>query len=401
MFAFATLACASCEVFYELGSLTGGTCDAACDDAWVSGGDAGWAGDDAQSDAPGPQMPDVGGAGLPDGASRDSGTPGTGSFDSGTPGTGPFDAASSDTGSGAPEASTSAFPDSGPPTVDSGPVQVDAGGSCACVPAPPAGWTGPVATWEGAEVAPPCSGAYSAAVLDAFENLVAGDAQCTCDCGSLTGATCPSSFTATVFSDQGCATACDSVLVSAGACVDVHGVCANVHGIGASPQAQGGSCAPKSSAQVPKPVWGLLARACESAVAPVQNGCSTDQVCAPAPAAPMQPRLCVFMAGDVACPAGGYSVKRTVYAGLHDSRACTLCSCGAPTGASCTATLQEGCGQTGPVNQLPTTCGGLSDPGSVMLLATLVASGGSCSPVGGAPTGSAAPSSPTTVCCMP
>jgi hypothetical protein len=400
MIAFAALASASCELFYGLDSLIGGTCDAACDDAWVSGADAwssgadAWSsGGDSGSDALGVQLPDTGGAVLPESGSRDSGAPGVG----------PFDAGWLEAGPSAPEASTpdSASPEAGPitVTVDAG----DAGGSCtSCVPAPPVGWTGPVATWEGAEGAPPCSGDYSASVLDAFEGLVAADAQCTCSCGSLMGAICPSSFTATVFSDQGCNTACDSVLLSAGACVDVHGVCANVHGIGASPQAQGGSCAPpQASAVVPKPAWGLLARACESVVAPVQNGCGAGQVCAPAPAAPMQPRLCVFMAGDVACPAGGYSVKRTVYAGLHDTRACSPCSCDAPTGVPCTATLQEGCGQTGPVNHLPTACGGLSDPGSVMLLATLVASGGSCSPAGGVPAGSATPSSPTTVCCMP
>jgi hypothetical protein len=63
--------------------------------------------------------------------------------------------------------------------------------------------------------------------------------------------------------------------------------------------------------------------------------------------------------------------------------------------------LQEGCGQTGAVNELPTVCGGLSDPGSVMLVSALVASGGTCPSDGGVPTGVAAPSSPVTVCCMP
>jgi hypothetical protein len=398
MVAFAALASASCELFYGLDSLIGGdTCDAACDDAWVSGADAWSSGGDAQSDAFGLQSPDTSGAVLPESGSRDSGAPAIGPLDSGSLDDGSLDDARPD----APQAATpdSASPETGPPalTIDAG----DAGGSCAsCVPAPPVGWTGPVAIWEGAEGPPACSGDYSASVLDALENLVAGDAQCTCDCGHLTGAICPSSFTATVYSDPGCNTACDSVVVSAGACVDVHGQCANVHGIGASPQALDGGCAPKASTVVPKPAWGLLARACEPAVAPVQNGCSAGQICAPAPAAPMEARLCVFQSGDVACPAGGYSVKRTVFAGVHDTRACTPCSCGAPTGVSCTATLQEGCGQTGPVNQLPTACGGLSDPGSVMLLAPLVASGGSCSPMGGAPAGSATPSSPTTVCCM-
>jgi hypothetical protein len=158
---------------------------------------------------------------------------------------------------------------------------------------------------------------------------------------------------------------------------------------------------PQASTVVPLAGWGHSARACESVIVPVQNGCTAGQVCAPAPAAPMEPRLCVFMAGDVACPNVGYSVRRTVYGGVVDNRGCTPCSCGTPTGVSCAATLQEGCGQTGTVHDLPTVCGGLSDPGSVTLLAAPVASGGSCPADGGIPTGSAAPSSPTTVCCMP
>jgi hypothetical protein len=135
-------------------------------------------------------------------------------------------------------------------------------------------------------------------------------------------------------------------------------------------------------------------------MAPLQVGCGAGLLCARAPASPMEPRLCVVRAGEVACPPG-YSEQRVAYGGLADSRGCAPCSCGAPFGVSCTGTLQEGCGQTGPVNELPTTCGGLSDPGSVLLLATPIAVGGSCLPDGGAPMGSAVPSSPTTVCCMP
>jgi hypothetical protein len=383
--ACAALTCASCELFYGLDSFTDGSCDANC------GEDVSAIGTDAEGDGFGVVLQDSGGqlmpgSGPPDTGSTGSGPPDAGSHDSGAPGTLPPDAGQ-----------TQLAPDTGPPVMVGG----DAGGSCTCVPAPPVGWSGPLSVWEGGGFPPGCSGDYSAQVLDALADLAAGQAQCTCSCGAATGAACPSSFTATVFSDQGCTTACDSVVVSAGACVDVHGQCANVHGIDALPQAQGGSCKPKASTIVPTAGWGQTARACESVVAPVQSACGPGEVCAPPPAAPMEPRLCVLTQGDVACPGTGYSVKRTVYGGVTDSRGCTPCSCGAPSGVSCKATLQEGCGQTGPVNPVPTTCGGLSDPGSVMLLATLAASGGSCGPVGGVPTGTALPSSPTTVCCMP
>jgi hypothetical protein len=416
----ATIACAAlgsaCELLFGLDGLTGGTCDADCvshatvpdgdlgsgDDAWVAGGDDGDdtlgtesqdAGEEVSFEA-GPFDAGLPDASLPDVGPFDAGLSDADAFDAGLPDASSYDAGSSSDGSpevGPPEAG---LPETGPSEAG-----MDAGGPCTCVPAPPVGWTGPVAIWEGSGPAPGCSGDYSAPVLDALADLDAGAARCTCDCGPLTGASCPSSFTATIFGDQGCTSACDSVDVSAGACVNVHGKCANVHGIGASPQAEGGSCTPRSSTVVPIAGWARAARACESVIAPVQSGCTSGQICAPAPAAPLEPRLCVFMAGQVACP-GGYAVQRIVYGGVADSRGCTPCSCGA-SGVSCTGTLQEGCGQSGPVNDLPTVCGGLTDPGSVMLLAALVASGGSCASDGGVPTGSAAPSSPTTVCCLP
>jgi hypothetical protein len=373
----ATLACAAlgpiaCQPLFGLDGLTGGSCDAECD-VQATSSDAGLGIDPDTSVS----SIDAGGDEGPGNMLRDSGQ-----------------AVSPDAGraeSGSPEAA--------PP--DTGPTGIEAGSGCACIPAPPAGWIGPVAMWEGAGPSPGCTGDYSAQALDAFAALDAGPAECTCDCGELAGASCPSSFTATIFSDNGCATACDSVVVSAGVCVDVHGQCANVHGIAAAPQATGGSCAPKSSAAVPTASWGQSARACEAAVVPVQQGCNAGQICAPAPVAPMEPRLCAFKAGDVDCPGGGFTIRRTVYGGIADGRGCSSCACGTPSGVSCTGTVQEGCGQSGAVNQLPATCGGLSDPGSVTLVGNLVASGGSCAPSGGTPTGTAAPSSPTTVCCMP
>ena len=391
--ACAALACASCQLLFGLDDLTGGTCDAHCgaevaawDAAWPSSQDATLTNSDGDDESLGTTLPDA----------SDEVPPGAGPPEAGLPEAGQAEADPPE--AGLPEAGP---PEASPPEAGQPEAGADAGSPCTCVPPPPIGWTGPIAVWEGSGPAPGCSGDYPAQVLDALAALDAGAPQCACGCGPLTGASCPSSFTATIFSDPGCTTACDSVTVSAGACVNVHGQCANVHGIGASPQAQGGSCAPQASAFVPTAGWGRTARACESAVPPVQSGCASGQICAPAPAAPMEPRLCVFMAGVVPCPAGGYSVQRTVYAGVADTRGCTPCSCGAPSDASCTGTLQEGCGQTGPVNQLPTACGGLSDPGSVLLVAAPVLSGGSCRSDGGVPAGSAVPSSPTTVCCMP
>lgn len=279
----------------------------------------------------------------------------------------------------------------------------DAGAApgCACADRAPSPWQGPVALWEGTGAPPSCPGAYGADVLDAFADPVAPPASCTCACDPPAGASCASSWSATLYDDHACTTPCGATTLTLGACADVQGTCANVYGLSATAQATGGACAPRATTQRPGWSWSRAARACAPTELAGTNACGAGQICAPAPAAPLEPTLCIVAAGDLACPAGAYSVRRVYYGDAADGRGCAPCTCGAPSGVTCTATAQQGCGQTGPSIPLPTPCVSLEDPGSVELTASATPTGGSCSPSGGEPTGALTPTAPTTVCCTP
>lgn len=278
------------------------------------------------------------------------------------------------------------------------------GSSCACVGAPPAGWEGPVSLWEGSGAAPECAGDYPAKGLDAFRDPNAPDPICSCACGDPTGITCPTSFALDIYGSPACGAAekCDTVNITTGACTNVQTKCTFADGVSGGPTPAGGSCAPQAgNAVVPPWSWKANVRTCMTKRPPARESCDGAEVCVPLPAAPMLPRPCIFMSGDVACPAGGYGVKHVVYGGADDQRKCTPCTCGAPTGATCSASITKGCSTTGPKVTLPTTCSPLGDPISVGLFAAPIPSGGSCAPTGGKREGALVPTSPTTVCCVP
>lgn len=272
------------------------------------------------------------------------------------------------------------------------------GGTCACFGAPPSGWQGPVALASASAMAPPCGGDYSVDVLHASADLDAPAAECGCTCDT-SGVTCPSSFSVNLFSDATCTSSskCDAVTVSVGACIDVQKNCFNVNGIGPAPSV-GGSCSPKPTSNVPAWSWKSDVRACELAVPPTRGGCAAEEVCAPLPSAAMGLRPCVFQSGDVACPAGPYSVKRVLYGGAVDSRACSTCGCAAPTG-SCTATIGSNCPPT--TTATLGSCTALGDPNRIVLTAAPTPTGAMCAATGGQATGAVTPNSPTTVCCLP
>lgn len=283
-------------------------------------------------------------------------------------------------------------------------VETPGGSSCACVGAPPPGWQGPVSLWEGAGAAPDCTGAYATRSLDAFRDPNAPAPACGCACENASGITCPSTFTVDIYETPTCGAAkkCDTVTVAPGPCANVQKKCTFADGVSGGPTPTGGSCVPKpGSTTVPPWSWNENVRTCATGKPPARESCDDAQVCVLLPTAPMLPRPCIFTSGDVACPAGGYAVKHVVYGGADDGRKCTACTCGAPTGAKCAATISKGCAAPGAGVALPTTCAPLGDPLEIGLVGTPVASGGACAPIGGKADGALVPTSPTTVCCVP
>ncbi len=163
------------------------------------------------------------------------------------------------------------------------------------------------------------------------------------------------------------------------------------------------TCTAQPARTVPPYSWAEQARGCVSTVAPAQVDCASGQICAPKPEQGFGARLCVGHAGDVPCPGGGYGVKHTFYTSVDDTRDCSACTCGPPTGGSCTFSVasysssDSSCTGNAITYGPGTKCAGVGQPADFRL--QLSPTNGSCGPSTSAPTGAATPSGPVTVCC--
>jgi hypothetical protein len=270
----------------------------------------------------------------------------------------------------------------------------------------PSGWTGLVSLYDATGNPPPappaCGGGYPNDVVDKSGSPNIPSASCGCTCGSPTAIQCQF-VNAMLYSDPGCVTQCASDGLPPNFCVASG--CATAQSYIATASPTGGSCSPMPTSNIPPVTFSGVGRACEYA-GPLGGGCGAGK-CAAKPPTGYGPR-CVFNnGGDLPCPSGNYSVKHTYYSGSTDTRACSACSCGAPTGASCTGgqvTLYGNVSCNGASNTYPlsTGCASLpSVPGIGIEATATTPTGGSCGSMGGALTGSAQATGATTVCCMP
>ena len=286
-----------------------------------------------------------------------------------------------------------------------------------CAPAPPSGWTGPVALYDGPTTdgtPPPCGDGYaSAPVYEGNGGLIAPAAICSsCTCSAARGETCTAPVVS-FYSDNGCTTACGTdVSLAAGACGATSGQCKSF--TISAPAPVPATCDPSGGATTLPPVsWSRAARACAPATPPDQGSCAADALCLPSPASPYEPRFCVQQAGiTTICPGAPYTDGPHVFFAdaVADTRACSACTCGPSTGAQCTAAgspqgwryLDPQCTTTMTLPfSVPATCNGTAAAGPFKLTGRVTVSAGTCTSAGGAPTGSAAPTSPTTFCCTP
>jgi hypothetical protein len=167
------------------------------------------------------------------------------------------------------------------------------------------------------------------------------------------------------------------------------------------------SCAAMPTTSVPMYSWQTTARGCDYSGPNDTGGCTGGDLCIAKPSSPFGTVACIYQAGDVPCPQGPYTVKQTYYRSVADSRGCTPCTCGAPTGVSCAlsgslstySTFGNPCSNVIATAQADGSCvmthGGVGIQG----LVTATPSGGSCAAASVSPTGSATPTGPTTVCC--
>jgi hypothetical protein len=152
--------------------------------------------------------------------------------------------------------------------------------------------------------------------------------------------------------------------------------------------------------------WGTFARACTWAP---HDGCASQgDVCSPAAAGF---RACVATPGDVDCPASSPYVDRHVfYGGIDDTRGCTPCTCGAPTGSTCTGSIaiysDAACSAQVFADLITSSGPSCIDVPAGSALGSKKAgpatyAPGACAANGGEPVGSAVPSQPVTFCCLP
>lgn len=259
-------------------------------------------------------------------------------------------------------------------------------------------FAGPAWLFDGADgQAPSCGGQLPQLVYEGHRDLVSTPAVCgKCTCDAATG-TC-NLGNLKMYTDGSCQQAAGQApLAAANQCNDVNAFNANSY-IAAPPTFAGGSCQPNQPGlSKPAPSWGTKGVLCQGATS--QAGCAPGGVCTPRPVAPFGATLCVWAAGDQACPAG-YPDKHSFWDGYTDTRDCSICACGQPN-ATCTATTtlydKQSCqGKFGNVAD----DGQCHQVGNASRMRTQVTVTGTCAPSGGAPTGTVIEGpARTTVCC--
>lgn len=320
------------------------------------------------------------------------------------------------------------------------------GASCGngtCVPSPPSGWEGPVVYYEGTATPPSCPSSYPTIKQTASSTLDAGTVTCpTCQCGTPSGVTCSADvvfFDGASCGGSGCWGYWQGVCgsgsptpppITVGAtcktqslCWDPTGATKPVSAAFTNLVAAGGTCTSSSQGTMVKPTakYTKSVRACGDPTGD-PGGCGASNVCVPTAPSGFAQKICIFKAGDVTCPSSAWGKEAVFYtAAPTDTRTCSACGCGTPTGGCTGATLElytdsaclqekdtlavaemSGCtnikADSSPVAS--PGCQGNGGDSRSMKLVGGSGSGATCPKTGGTVTGSADPAGPVTFCCL-
>lgn len=344
-------------------------------------------------------------AGLGDTDSvADAGTTGAPAVPSGpqgtTTGASPPSTSDDDEGSsGAPDVDDGGADETGEADASTGVAVEPCPSDHACVAEVPPGWMGPVVlSLEGA----PCPAEFPAVVFEGVSDLDAASASCGCSCdgSALCGPITVQHFAGCTF----------PTILHDTDWLDPSGECTPLAqdpdalsiNLGLFSEGQPGGCEPVAQVEVPEPTWGTSARVCGGAFLP--EGCD-DEVCAPTPPRGFESEVCIAREGVSGCP-GDFPVQRTFATDVEDSRGCTACECGVPSGVvQCSASVRLS--DTADCSNAVISDVLVDAPVCQPALATMqygrvesmdVLSGG-CAPSGGEPVGEAVPTGEMTVCC--
>lgn len=272
-----------------------------------------------------------------------------------------------------------------------------------CTEAAPSGWTGPVAFFYGdPAMLPNCDPIWPTSSTPGGGSLNAAQAVCACSCETPQGASC-SLPQLTITADAVCLVP-TLALNNAG-----DGVCAGLVSTmyvaggltGAAPTPTGGACTPNRDFNIPEAHWEFDGLICEGA--PLGLGCEAGKVCAPKPAAPLSPGLCIYKSGTEDCPEGMYAFPTALYEKIEDDRSCSDCSCGDPVKVACSGvtTLYT---DLACANETATIVHDEKCNADALALQSYKyvqtgPAGGHCDPAGGKPSGTISASGALTVCC--
>jgi hypothetical protein len=218
-----------------------------------------------------------------------------------------------------------------------------------CAPPIPAGWSGPVTmvTDPTGDVA--CPDEMPVQLELGFRDLEVDAMSCGCSCSRPKNLTCDADLILRTTSAVDCSDLTvfnpTKVRIPVGTTVDLR----PLNGIGTTwfrdpndgplPDVTGGECTPRASHSFPEPELFDPILLC-GADSDTPESCDRDGSCLPEMADSSAP-ICIYQEGDVDCPAASPFTERTVsYRDFEDTRACSDCSCGTPTGESaCGATV--------------------------------------------------------------
>ena len=287
------------------------------------------------------------------------------------------------------------------------------------MPIGPLNWTrDPFLLWIGNEIeAPECPPRAPKQAYEGHADLVATDECGECSCGAPS-CELPAGLTA---SSETCANDDPSATHTAfnappnwgGSCVAPPAVPANLLGSVTIAPLTVSPCVPETG---PIPTsgpayWKTYARAClGEAFGPCPDPATACSSTAEPPPDGFVQCIQYLREGDADCP-DEYPVKHVLYEGLTDTRDCTPCSCSAPMGSDCTATISwysdANCTLTPVVPVIPLTLGfaGCVDnlmPGGLQSMSAVLTTDqlGYCQASGGLPDGEATPTAPSTFCCQ-
>ncbi|WP_153817279.1 hypothetical protein [Polyangium spumosum] len=154
------------------------------------------------------------------------------------------------------------------------------------------------------------------------------------------------------------------------------------------------------------PTWGTIARICEGSAF---GQCLADEHCVPAPVGSFQ--QCVQRTGIHDCPAEEYTERHILYEAFEDERTCSPCTCGAPSGSYCQASVSfyPDASCTAPTftvsaSSIEPTCFDVNPDGQAIGAKTATVPAyhaGICQAQGGELDGAVQLLGPRTLCCRP